>query len=189
MPIYPGRYEPHPTWRETLAAREEALRVRHLKMCERLSEHTKYLIPLKIGDSVRIQNQYGPQPRRWDKTGTIVEVKQFDQYMVRVDGSSNATLRNRKFLRKFIPVVHRQPVYSLSAYRANSGGSQLREPASNDRGATASMPSAQPQQQQRVNHNNNNYVPRVLKCLHTSPGYRNQADVSLPRTRSGRIDP
>ena len=38
VPIHPGRYEPHPTWKETLLAREEALRNRHMKMAERLTE-------------------------------------------------------------------------------------------------------------------------------------------------------
>ena len=34
-----------------------------------------------------------------------MEVKQFDQYAVRVDGSGRVTLRNRKFLRKFDKIV------------------------------------------------------------------------------------
>ena len=37
-----------------LSAREEALRIRHLKDEERWSEHTKRLQPLVIGDQVRI---------------------------------------------------------------------------------------------------------------------------------------
>ena len=87
-----------------LKHREEALRCRHLKQHERLSEHTKRLPPLKVGDTVRIQNQIGPAPTKWDKTGTVIEVKQFDQYMVRVHGSGRATLRNRKFLRRYTPI-------------------------------------------------------------------------------------
>ena len=54
---------------------------------------TRQLPQLKVGDTVRIQNQTGNYPR-WDKTGRIVEVRQHDQYMVRVDGSGRATLRN-----------------------------------------------------------------------------------------------
>ena len=57
IPILPGRYSPHNTWRETLDAREEALRNRRIKQGERLLEHTKRLPPLAIGDCVRIQNQ------------------------------------------------------------------------------------------------------------------------------------
>ena len=103
IPVSPHNYIPHKSWRDTLEAREEALRNRHMKAHERLSEHTKSLPPLKIGTHVRIQNQTGPHPLKWDKTGMIVEVRQFDQYLVKVDGSNRTTLRNRKFLRKFLP--------------------------------------------------------------------------------------
>ena len=53
---------------------------------------------------VRIQNQTGPQPLKWDKTWTVLEVRQFDQYVIKVDGSDRVTIRNRKFLRKYTPV-------------------------------------------------------------------------------------
>ena len=104
IPVLPGRYEPHPTWKDTLAAREEALRNRHMRAAERWTEHTRVLPPLVIGDYVRIQNQTGRFPNKWDKTGRVIEVKQHDQYVVRVDGSGRSTLRNRKFLRKYEPV-------------------------------------------------------------------------------------
>ena len=81
IPILPGRYKPHDTWRQTLAAREEALRNRHMKTHERWSEHTKQLPLLGVGDFVRIQNQIGHHPKKWDKTGTVIEVRQFNQYM------------------------------------------------------------------------------------------------------------
>ncbi len=109
IPILPGHYKPHPTWRETLAAREEALRNRHMRSAERWTEHTKRLPPLTVGDNVRIQNQTGPHPTKWDKTGLVIEVRQFDQYVVRVDGSGRVTLCNRKFLRKYLPVQQQQP--------------------------------------------------------------------------------
>ena len=113
IPIHPGKYQPHSTWRETLTSREEALRNRHMRAAERLTEHTRPLPPLVIGDYVRIQNQTGPHPKKWDKTGIVVEVRQFDQYVVRVDGSGRVTLRNRKFLRKYIPVIERAPLLRL----------------------------------------------------------------------------
>lgn len=114
IPIHPGHYRPHPTWRQTLSAREEALRNRHMRAAERLSEHTKRLPPLVIGDHVRIQNQTGPHPTKWDKTGLVIEVRQFDQYVIRVDGSGRTTLRNRKFLRKYEPVQKRHPPTTIS---------------------------------------------------------------------------
>ena len=113
IPIPPGRYEPHPTWRDTLTAREDALRNRHMRDAERWTAHTKQLPPLVVGDMVRIQNQTGLVPRRWDKTGTVIEVRQNDQYVVRVDGSGRVTVRNRKFLRKYQPVVRPPPRLSV----------------------------------------------------------------------------
>lgn len=113
IPILPGRYIPHPTWQDTLSLREEALRKRHMQALERWSEHTKRLPPLTVGNHVRIQNQTGSHPTRWDKTGVIVEVRQFDQYLVRVDGSGRLTLRNRKFLRRYVPVQAVPPCRQL----------------------------------------------------------------------------
>ena len=82
----------------------EGLKNHHMRGAEGWSEHTKRLLPLVVGDHVRIQNQTGLHPLKWDKTGVVVEVRQFDQYIVRVDGSGRFTLRNRKFLSKYIPV-------------------------------------------------------------------------------------
>ncbi|XP_057310065.1 uncharacterized protein LOC130648062 [Hydractinia symbiolongicarpus] len=113
VPILPGKYRPHPTWQDTLQKREEALRLRHLKTAERLAIGTRPLPPLKVGDHVRIQNQVGQNPRKWDRTGTIIEVRQFDQYAVRVDGSGRVTLRNRKFLRRFTPVMPQNSSFQL----------------------------------------------------------------------------
>ena len=109
IPIKPGKYRPHRTWHETLAARELALRNRHIQDWERWSERTKRLPLLKVGDFVRMQNQVGPQPLKWDKTGTVIEVRQFDQYVVKVEGSGRVTLRNRKFFRRFSPAIPSPP--------------------------------------------------------------------------------
>ena len=76
-----------------------------MREAERLSEHTKRLPPLAVGDFVHIQNQTGPHPLKWDKTGIVIEVRQFDQYVIKVDGSGRVTLGNRKFLRKYTPVL------------------------------------------------------------------------------------
>ena len=105
IPIPTGKYKPHETWHSTAMAREEALRNRHMCCAENLTENTKRLPQLAVGDHVRLQNQVGPYPRKWDKTGVVIEVRHYDQYVIRVDGSRRVTLRNRKFLRKYIPVI------------------------------------------------------------------------------------
>ena len=70
--------------------------------------------PLIVGDHVRTQNQTGTHPTKWDKTGLVIEVRQFDQYVIRVDGSGRITLRNRKFLRKYQPVQTKQPLRTIT---------------------------------------------------------------------------
>ena len=151
IPAPPTQYLPHWTWRETLEAREDALRVRHMRAHERLSEHTRVLPPLVIGNCKRLQNLVGPHLTKWCRvvpvmnghprdqakvyvhcrwplirgtdghvemsrgidnvavnsrwpltmgvaqgryycsSGIVVEVRQFDQFVVRVDGSGSVT--------------------------------------------------------------------------------------------------
>ena len=101
IPVLLGKYTLQQAWTDNAGLRESALRKRHLRAAERLTAHTKRLPPLRVGDHVRIQNQFGSESLKWDKTGVVVEVKQHDQYVIRVDGSGRVTLRNRKFLRRF----------------------------------------------------------------------------------------
>ena len=98
-----GRYCPHSTWLETMANREIALAKRHIREKEKWQEHTKSLPDLRVGDHVFLQNLTGNHPKRWERTGTIVEVRQFHQYVVKIDGSGRLTLRNRQHLRKYVP--------------------------------------------------------------------------------------
>ena len=70
---------------------------------EQLKTGTKQLGKLEVHDTVQVQNQVGKHPTRWDITGTIVEVRPFDQYTVKIHGSGRLTTRNRKFLRKIVP--------------------------------------------------------------------------------------
>ena len=61
------------------------------------------ILDSSVGDHVRIQNQVGNHPNQWDKTGVVVVVRQYHQYVIRVDGSGRITIRNRRLLRKYIP--------------------------------------------------------------------------------------
>ena len=66
---------------------------------ENLKIGTKLLEKLMVHDIVQVQNQVGNYPSKWDITETVVEVKPFDQYVIKVHGSGRLTTRNRKFLR------------------------------------------------------------------------------------------
>ena len=53
-----------------------------------------------------------------------MEVRQFDQYVIRVDGSGRVTLRNRKFLRKYSPVyAHPAPIDDVPKMSIKAKGS------------------------------------------------------------------
>ena len=95
--------EIHPQWKDAWNAKEEALRARYVKTLENLSEHSRPLVSLEPGDHVLIQNQSGRFPKKWDKSGIVIEVRGNDQYTVKVVGSGRLTLRNRRFLRKYEP--------------------------------------------------------------------------------------
>ena len=77
------------------------MRSRYVKTTEKLNEHARPLPPLRHGDHVFIQNQSGRFPTKWDKSGTVVETKGNDQYVVKVAGTGRITLRNRRFLRRY----------------------------------------------------------------------------------------
>ena len=97
-------YKPSKEWLVTKEQRELALAKRYAKQEEVWSEHTKTLPELPVGTMVRVQNQAGNKPKRWDRTGLIVEVLPHLQYRVRMDGSGDISLRNRRFLRKITPI-------------------------------------------------------------------------------------
>ena len=49
-----------------------------------------------------VQNQHGPHPNKWDRTGIIVECRPHNRYMVKIDATGRLMLKNRQFLRKYI---------------------------------------------------------------------------------------
>ena len=92
-----------PDWMTTWGQKELALRKRFTRWHEDLKKPSRMLQPLKVGDKCFIQNQYGPHPKRWDRSGTIVEESPHHQYLVKIDGSGRVSRRNRRFLRRFEP--------------------------------------------------------------------------------------
>ena len=90
-------------WRNAWQMKEEALRQRFHHSAESLNEHSRPLPALKPGDRCYIQNQTGNYPKRWDRSGTVVEAHDHNSYTVKVDGTGRVTRRNRKFLRHYMP--------------------------------------------------------------------------------------
>ena len=93
----------NPIWREAWQLKEKALRMRFIRTSEKLNDHAKNLKKLSVGDRCFVQNQTGPAPNKWDRTGIVTDVLPHDKYVVKVDGSGRMTTRNRKFLRSIQP--------------------------------------------------------------------------------------
>ena len=91
-------------WAAIDDAREFALAKRVLKTTP---SSGKILEPLKVGESVQLQNQSGNKPNKWHNTGIVSECLPHRQYNVIVDGSRRVTLRNRRFLKPILPVTRR----------------------------------------------------------------------------------
>ena len=85
--------------------REQALAVKFGEVEKTLGGGAQDLPDLEVGDMVQIQNQRGVDPKRWCKSGKIVEKLDFNQYLVKVDGGGRLTRRNRRFLKKIISTM------------------------------------------------------------------------------------
>ena len=96
----------NPVWRELWSKKESVIEDRYLKSLEEPPAMKSRLQPLKKNTKVLIQNQTGKLPLRWDKTGVVMEVLPFDQYIVKV----SLTRRNRKFLRAYEPAFTQKEV-------------------------------------------------------------------------------
>ena len=98
LPDNPRVYEPHKGWLMTMEEQETAMCHRYSMAEANLTEHTKELTPLEVGQSVMVQNQTGNHPLKWDKSGVVWKVMPFKPYEVKMDGTGRITPRNRKFL-------------------------------------------------------------------------------------------
>ena len=81
IPISPGKYHTHETWRNSAIAWKKAFCNHHKRDIEKWTEHTLQLSPLRIGDHILLKNQAGHYICKWDKTSLAVEVPQFNQYL------------------------------------------------------------------------------------------------------------
>ena len=180
------------TWQDVARWREKALGKRTSRDHERLTAHTTDLPPLQVGQSVLVQNQSGNRPRDWDRRGVVVAVLPFRQYQIRLDGSRRLTLRNRKFLRAFTPLVPSTrplpPVVSPSLpvhnpRPATPPPTSIPQPSTPISTRAATPPSVPPPQPPR---NRDEYSPLPLPplCQNTTTGCEHQSPVNLPLNRA-----
>ena len=102
LPTLNYKYEPKQEWGLVREYRERAMARRLEQDGARLERYTKKQKVIPVGDTVAVQNQTGRFPKKWDKTGTIVENQEFDKVLVKLDGSGRLTTRNRRFVKKIV---------------------------------------------------------------------------------------
>ena len=102
LPVVGHKYEPKQEWGLVQEARDKALARRLDRDGARLEQYTKKQRMIPVGDSVAVQNQTGRYPKKWDKTGVVVENMDHDKVRVRLDGSRKLTTRNRQFVKKIV---------------------------------------------------------------------------------------
>ena len=112
LPALVSRYQPRQEWRLEADQRAQAMAKRHGRMEKLLQHGARALPPLKLGDTVAIQDQAAKNGKagRWTKSGVVVEILPHDSYMVKVHGNRSITQRNRRFLRRLFPFKPVNPV-------------------------------------------------------------------------------
>ena len=99
MPLPRNRYKVDKRWSAQLHQREKMMLDNNSKIEEKYNSHAKSLPELQIGTRVLWQNM---RNMRWDRSGTIVDTGQYRQYFIKLDGSGQITLRNRRHIRKIL---------------------------------------------------------------------------------------
>lgn len=99
IPVESSRYFINEQWGRTLRDRERAMIDTSVNSSIRHDQHAHSLTPLRPGQRARIQN---PSSGRWDRVGTVLELSAPRQYLLRLDGSGRASIRNRRHLRPLI---------------------------------------------------------------------------------------
>ena len=109
-------------WQDAWAAKEDALRARFIRTSENLNKHARPLQPLIPGNKCFVHNHTGQHAKKWYYTGTVVSVLPHDKYGIKMDGTGRVTYRNRRFLRKYVPIslTVQQPTSSIPYHAERS---------------------------------------------------------------------
>lgn len=73
--------------------------VRHQVGGSAWEEKAHALAPLTLGKSVQVQNQTGPHANKWDLSGVVTEVLDYEAYLVKIDGTGRVSKQNRRYLK------------------------------------------------------------------------------------------
>ena len=82
--------------------REQTFLKRHFLKAEQLERGSKKLPDLKQQDHVYDQDQTGPSPKSWSKSGKILECLPHNSYLIKLDSSGNHTKKKQAILEKVL---------------------------------------------------------------------------------------
>ena len=107
VPLPRQRYKIDTYWAQHLREREKVLSVSNKLTKSKYDVQAREKETLVKGDNVLCQNV---RTKKWDRSGVIVEVGDYRQYLVKMDGSGRISLRNRRHLQKLAPTGPNMPV-------------------------------------------------------------------------------
>ena len=110
IPAEKSQYLVKEQWGRTLRERERTMTRTATNASLRHDQRAHSLTPLTPGQRARVQN---PVNGRWDRQGTVVESTAPRQYLIRLDGSGRATVRNRRHIHPLTPHMP-EPVQQAS---------------------------------------------------------------------------
>ena len=123
IPILPGRYISQPTCSDTLAAREESLRNRHTKEAEQWRVQTGVYHLLQLATTYVFKARQVHIPTSATRQVSSLRSANLTNMSLCVNGSSRIPLRNRKFLRRYVPIQAPKPQHTI-----HDNFSQITEP-------------------------------------------------------------
>ena len=152
MPLPRDRYRVSNHWAHHLRQRERVMSTANAEIKSTYDQKAKELSQLQVGDKVRCQNT---RTKKWDRTGTVVELLKHRQYSIRLDGSRRISLRNRRHLLKVVRHNSEVPVKVTPGNNSASNNvtpeyitpqDNIATPSTNSYDQIASPPSPPPQE-------------------------------------------
>ena len=107
VPLPQQHYKIDTHWAQHLREREKVLSVSNELTKSKYDVQAREKETLVKGHNVLCQNV---RTKKWDRSGVIVEVGDYRQYLVKMDGSGRISLRNRRHLQKLAPTGPNMPV-------------------------------------------------------------------------------
>ena len=123
LPSNPAAYQLHPYWTKRVKQHQNGRRAHREKLATRYNRGTRCLQPLKLHQTVVLQDQQKGS-KRWNRFGEVIRIHPNRQYSIHLHDTGNVVLRNRRFLK---PTEIRKTSYD-SPYLGTTHGPEIAMP-------------------------------------------------------------